>query len=144
MTKRILVVNDTQEILELFRDILGGAGYDVILRFFELREVDNLRAAKSDLIILDYIISNEDDGWQTLQKLKMSRDLASIPVIICVAASQRVKELEGRLTEKGVMIVLKPFGIEELLSAVTTMTSDKVISTVAPRPGLHKVGTQPN
>ncbi len=137
MPKHILVVNDTQEILELFSEILTGAGYTVALRTFELREVEALRAVESDLIILDYIISAEEDGWQTLQKLKMSSDLATIPIIICVAASQRVKELEGRLTDKGVMIVLKPFDISDLLSAVKLMTSDKVVNTLAQRLLLH-------
>ncbi|HBE24601.1 MAG TPA: response regulator, partial [Ktedonobacter sp.] len=34
MTARILVVNDTQEILELFRVLLEEEGYDVILAGF--------------------------------------------------------------------------------------------------------------
>lgn len=123
MTKHILVINDTQEILELFRDILESEGYQVTLQSFSLREVETLRQIKCDLIILDYIIGAEDDGWQTLQKLKMSSDLARTPVIICVAASQRVKEMEGRLTEKGIMIVLKPFDIADLLGAVEAMAT---------------------
>ncbi len=43
MAARILVVNDTQEILELFRMILEGAGYEVILSGFPNRPFNNER-----------------------------------------------------------------------------------------------------
>ena len=121
MAKHILVVNDTQEILELFKDILVDEGYEVTLRSFAIRELDELRKAQPDLIILDYLMNGEDAGWQTLQKLKMTTDLCDIPIVVCTAASNHVKEMEGHLKAMNVTVVLKPFNIDHLLSAISAM-----------------------
>ena len=39
MTTRILVINDSQEILDLFRILLEGEGYEVVLSGFPFQQV---------------------------------------------------------------------------------------------------------
>ena len=111
MPARIMVVNDTQEILELFEDLLTDEGYEVALYSFGIEDLDEVERVNPDLIILDYIIGGEAVGWQMLQKLKMRRSTARIPVIVCTAAKNQVQEMEGYLKSKGVGLVLKPFDI---------------------------------
>ena len=118
MPARIMVINDTQEILELFQDLLTEEGYEVVLHSFSIRDLDEVEKVKPDLIILDLVIGGEETGWQTLQKLKMRRSTAGIPVIVCTAAVKAAKEMEGYLHVKGVGLVLKPFDIDDLLEAV--------------------------
>ena len=114
----ILVINDTQEILELFRDILEEEGFEVSLYSRAFRDIDEIARLRPDLVILDFLIGDEAQGWQLLQKMKMSRRTDRIPVIVCTAAVQMARELEGHLTAKGVGLVLKPFDIDDLLTAV--------------------------
>jgi DNA-binding response OmpR family regulator len=114
----ILVVNDTQEILDLFQELLEEEGYRVTLYSYAFKDVAEIRAIAPDLVILDFIIGGEAHGWQLLQKLKLDRDVARIPIIICTAAVQLVKDLEGHLTAKNVRVILKPFDIDELLTEV--------------------------
>lgn len=116
----ILVINDTPEILELFRELLEGEGYRVSLYSYAFRDLTEIKRIKPDLLILDFMIGGEDYGWQMLQKLKMDRATANLPVIICTAAIAVVRDLEGHLREKGVTVVLKPFDIDELLNEVRT------------------------
>lgn len=117
--RRVLVVNDTQEILELFEDILRPMGLDVTLMSFAPRELERIREAKPDLIILDLVFGEkETQGWQLLQKLKMDRALADVPVVLCTAALRMVSELQGYLTEQGVVVVIKPFNVDQLEEAV--------------------------
>jgi len=117
--KRVLVVNDTQEILELFDDLLGELGFEVLLMGFAPRELQRVRDAKPDLIVLDLIFgAGETLGWQLLQKIKMDRSLERIPVVVCTAALKTVSELEGYLTEQGVVVVIKPFNVDQLEEAV--------------------------
>ena len=118
MPTRIMVVNDTQEILELFEDLLTDEGYEVALYSFGIEDLDEVERVNPDLIILDYIIGGEAVGWQMLQKLKMRRSTARIPVIVCTAAKNQVQEMEGYLKSKGIGLVLKPFDIDDLLAAV--------------------------
>jgi DNA-binding response OmpR family regulator len=115
---RIMVINDTQEILTLFRDLLTDEGYEVVLYSSAIHDMQEIERVAPDLIILDFIFGNENMGFQMLQKLKMRRATERIPVIICTAALQIVREMEGYLQSKGVQVVLKPFNIDDLLEAV--------------------------
>ena len=119
MPKRIFVMNDNQEILNLYVELLSEEGYEVVSQMAELYDSDIVRSIKPDLLILDYMMNGKLVGWRILQMLKMSSDLADIPVIICTAATKQVKEMESHLTTKGIRIVLKPFDIYELIEAVS-------------------------
>ncbi|HZS77424.1 MAG TPA: response regulator [Ktedonobacteraceae bacterium] len=118
MAARILVVNDTQEILELFRALLEGEGYEVILSGFPFQDVSDIEKIAPDLIILDFVFGDQKSGWQMLQMLKMQRSTATIPVIVCTAALAMVREQEGYLVSQGVHVVYKPFDIDHLLKNV--------------------------
>jgi DNA-binding response OmpR family regulator len=115
---RILVVNDTQEILEAFRDILEDEGYQPLLYSYAITNLNDIEQVNPDLIILDYIFGGEKLGWQMLQLLKMHRSTAGIPVIVCTAATREVRELDGYLTAHNIQLVAKPFDIDDLLDAV--------------------------
>jgi CheY-like chemotaxis protein len=117
--KRVLIANDTQEILELFKDILEGMGFETVLVSFAPRELDQVREAKPDIIILDLIFGGRElAGWQLLQKIRMDRELERVPVILCSAAVRDISEQQGYLTEQGVLIVLKPFTVSQLEEAL--------------------------
>jgi CheY-like chemotaxis protein len=117
---RIMVVNDTQEILELYRVLLEEeAGYDAVLLSYAPQEMAEIERVRPDLIVLDVIFGHEaKQGWQLLDKLKLSRATSHIPVVICTVAQAEVKEMEGYLAAHGVAVVLKPFDIDVFLAAV--------------------------
>ncbi len=120
MAARIMVINDTQEILDLFDDLLSDEGYEVVLYSQAIQDMSEIERIKPDLIIIDYIFGGEKTGWQIVQKLRMRRSTAKIPLIICTAAIREVREIEGFLRMKGISLVPKPFDIEDLLEAVKT------------------------
>lgn len=119
MAKHILVVNDTQDILEIFRILLESEGYRVTLSSLPLQKAADIEQLNPDLIILDVVFGEEKLGWQMLQLLKMQPVTASIPVVICTAAEKAVREMEGYLVSKNVLVVYKPFELDDLLTAVT-------------------------
>jgi CheY-like chemotaxis protein len=118
--KRVLVINDTKEILELFRDVLEREmGHDVILMSFAPDELARIVEQKPDLVIVDFMIGEREmEGWQLLQKMRMHPSTASIPIVACTAAVKQVRETEAYLLEQGIEVVLKPFTIDQLESAV--------------------------
>jgi DNA-binding response OmpR family regulator len=132
MTARILVVNDTQEILELFRLLLEEEeGYDVVLSGFPIQQVKEIEQIRPDLIILDLVLGDEKTGMQMLQMLKMQRSTVAIPVLVCTAALQIVREQEGYLVSQGVHVVYKPFEIDDLMANVRQLLgSQEHISSV--------------
>jgi CheY-like chemotaxis protein len=123
--KHILVVNDTQEILDLFRMILEDEGYRVTALGFAVEDLRRIIDAAPDLVILDLVFDREYIGWQTLQKMKMHRDTEKIPVLVCTAEVRKAQEIQGYLTEKGVGLLLKPFDIDDLISQVTRLLTDE-------------------
>ena len=116
--RKIVVVNDTQEILRLFQDLLEEEGYEVHTYSYAFDDVAEIKRLRPDLVILDLLVNNEDHGWQLLQKLKMDPGTVKTPVIVCSAAVRLLRDLEGHLKEKGVGVVIKPFDLDDLLRAV--------------------------
>lgn len=117
--KHILVVNDTQEILELFMAILHEeAGYDVTVSSYQPQMLEYVKTLKPDLIISDHVFGEEKIGWQFMQRLKMDRETMHIPVIVCSGAVRELKEMEGYLMSKNIGVLFKPFDVDELLLMV--------------------------
>lgn len=117
--RHILVVNDTEEILDLFRDILEGMGHRMTAWSFSPDDLSKVTEIKPDLIVLDLMLGpTELQGWALLQKVRMSRETEDIPVVVCTAATNWVREQEGWLAANAVKVVLKPFKIEHLELAI--------------------------
>lgn len=114
----VMVFNDTQEILDLFRDIFIEEGYDVVLSSFTPTELDEIAAIKPDLVTLDLLMGEEALGWQLLQKMKMHRATSDIPIVVCTGAAKMARELEGHMAQKNVGLLIKPFDIDDLLKIV--------------------------
>lgn len=130
--KQILVIDDTPEILDLFRDILEAEGYAVTLYAYDPKHLDEIEAQPPDLIILDYLIGGEPAGWQFLQMLKMNRGTSRIPVIVCTAAVNQIRELGPHLRTMGVGVVLKPFNVEDLLDEIERHWRDLADQSATP------------
>jgi len=130
--KHVLVINDTQEILELFSVILHDEmGLEVTLDSYRPHILEDIKEIKPDLIISDHVFGEEKIGWQLLQSLKMDRATADIPLIICSAAIKDLKEIEGHLTARDVGVLYKPFDVDELINLVNKKLQD------AADPALH-------
>lgn len=113
--RRILVINDTEEILELFRDIIEPMGHTMIPLTYAPDDLAHILEEQPDLAIVDFVMGgHEFRGWQLVQKMKMKPETADIPIIVCTGARREVLEYEGWLAEKGVVVVLKPFDISDL------------------------------
>ena len=117
--KHVLVVNDTEEIMDLFRAILEGLGHRMTAWSFSPDDLAKVTEIDPDLVILDMFFGpTELQGWALLQKLRMSPPTQELPVIVCSAATNWVREQEGWLAANGVKVVLKPFKVSDLERAI--------------------------
>jgi CheY-like chemotaxis protein len=116
---RILVVNDTQEIIDLFGAILGELGHEMVPLTYAPDDLQQVLEIKPDLAIIDFVLGGREFlGWQLVQKMRMKPETAQIPIIICTAAKREVQEQEGWLATKGITVVLKPFELRDLERAI--------------------------
>jgi len=122
--KLIMVINDTQEVLELFELILTGEGFRVSLHSYQVRDLKKVKEVNPDLLIVDQFYGEEALGWELVQKMKMDRDTAHIPIVVCSTEIRLLKELEGHLKAKNIGVILKPFDIDDLIFAVNQALAD--------------------
>jgi two-component system alkaline phosphatase synthesis response regulator PhoP len=119
MAACIWLFDDDAAILGLLTDVLEEQGYDVHVSPTPVPDPRRLAAAECDLIILDYLLRGQQTAWPALQALRANPDTAHIPIVLCTAATSQVQTIAPWLEAEGIPLVLKPFDLDELLSAVT-------------------------
>jgi CheY-like chemotaxis protein len=115
---RVLVINDDESILELFKLILEGEGFEVVTSEEAIENIADVERVQPDLVILDLKMGMQQEGWTMMQKIRMYPPTQHVPMILCTAALNEVREQEGTLQDKGIPVVYKPFSIDELLQAI--------------------------
>lgn len=125
MATRILVINNSEDILALFHKILTTDDCQVFTQFFLNSDLSDVARIQPDLIILDYYVGREGVGWEFLQLLKMDEATANLPVLICTTAVKLAHDIAGYLATKQVMILRKPFERRDLVSAVDLVMHGK-------------------
>jgi CheY-like chemotaxis protein len=127
----VLVVDDTQEILDLIKELLEEEGYRVTTSMARL-DLDKVKTLAPDIIIQDLLFEQTQElGWKFLILSQLDPELARIPLILCTAAVRTVNEpaMAEQLDRLGVRVVLKPFLIEDLLSAIAgALTAQALIA----------------
>jgi len=83
----LLVVDDHQGLVELFRRYLWGELYDVYEATSGEAGVRLAEELQPDLIILDVMMPDQD-GWEVLQRLQSRPTTREIPVIVCSVLDQ--------------------------------------------------------
>src|SRR5215218_815169 len=125
----ILVINDTQEILDLIQVLLEEEGYRVTTSL-ALLNMDKVKALAPDVIVQDLLFEGmQETGWKFLQLMRLDPQVAHIPLILCTAAVRTVNdpEMAGQLDRLGVRIVLKPFTIDDLLTTLSEVQSAQAL-----------------
>lgn len=118
MATRIMVINNSDNILAMFRKILEAENCEVFLQLFLNSDLRDVRRIQPDLIILDYYVGREGVGWEFLQLLKMEDSTSKVPVLICTTAVKLVHEIASYLATKRVSVLRKPFESHDLINAV--------------------------
>jgi DNA-binding response OmpR family regulator len=119
MAKRILVVDDDENILNLERTILEQKGFDVTGAAGGAEALKLLAEKTFDLVLLD-VMMPEIDGFTVCRKIKEDQRLKDIPVIFLTAKGGGEALAEG-FESGAVMYINKPFTANKLLTIVNTM-----------------------
>ena len=119
MGKRILVVDDDENILNLEKTILEQKGFSVTTAGGGNEALKVLAQEGFDLILLD-VMMPEVDGFTVCRKIKDDPRLKEIPVIFLTAKGGGEALAEG-FESGAIMYINKPFTANKLLTIVNTM-----------------------
>ncbi len=118
MKKRVLVVDDEADIVDLIAYNLKKEGYDIAVAYDghgALRQA----ASCPDLVILD-VMMPAPDGFDVCRRLKADPATAAIPIIFLTARSAEIDEIIG-LEIGADDFIQKPISPRKLLARVRTV-----------------------
>ena len=116
LKKRILAVDDDLIVLTRISSILRN-DYDLVTVNSGMRALKYLELEKPDLILLD-VRMMQQDGIETLRKIRNMEECKDIPVIMLTGVESR--EIVVESAKLGVCdYLLKPFSSVELLKRVS-------------------------
>jgi len=134
--RRVLVVDDQEDIREMARLVLTGAGYEVVTAASGREGLRRAREARFDLVLLD-INMPELDGWATLRLLRADEEHDELPVAMFSVKSE-VRDKVAGLKDGAIDYITKPFGVDELVLRVSRIISARyggapAVPTASPR-----------
>ena len=116
MAKKILIVEDNELNLKLFRDLLGANGYDTFETKEGIEAISLTRQTMPDLIIMDIQLP-EISGLDVTRKIKADAEIRHIPVIAVTAFA--MKDDEEKIMAAGCEAYLsKPIAIDDFLATI--------------------------
>ena len=120
MGKKILVVDDEQNIGYALRVILELEGYDVTTVQSGEKALEILKEEKPDLIVTD-VLMPEMDGWEMIHRIREKLKL-NTPIIVLTVTYPQQNHKE--ISEYNISaFIRKPFDKKELIDAVKKCVS---------------------
>jgi CheY-like chemotaxis protein len=134
--RHVLVIEDDQGNVDLFRDVLEEEQYRVSVTASPDLEISDVLALAPDLLLLDLRFQDGMAGIALLQRLKADSRSRSIPVLVCSADHRQLNDLRDQLVAWDCGILAKPFDLADLLAMVQACLAPEVLG-VAKRATRH-------
>ena len=116
MTKRILIIEDTEDNRQIMRDLLTAADYVVLEAHDGRAGVAAAEMHVPDLILMDIQLP-EIDGYEATRRIKAQPALAKIPIL--AVTSYALSGDEDKAKAAGCDgYVTKPFSPRDLLARI--------------------------
>jgi two-component system, cell cycle response regulator DivK len=116
MSKKILVVEDTEDNRQILRDLLGMAGYEMVEAHDGAQGVAMAAEHKPDLILMD-IQMPVLDGYEATRRIKADPALAAIPIVAVTSYALSGDEQKAR--DAGCNdYIAKPYSPRQMLAKV--------------------------
>ena len=117
MLKRVLVLDDNQDILEVVHETLSYEQFEVKSVTESSQVIPLLKTFNPDLVILDYRVAGENGG-EICRQIKSHPEFSDVPVIIFSAYINHDDEI---LSYGCDAVINKPFDLTELINKVNNL-----------------------
>jgi len=115
--KKILIVDDREEVRELVQATLEMDGYKLLQADSAEKAIEAARQEKPDLILMDIMMPDGMDGIEATRILKQDPETRNCRIIILTAKGQDYNRTEGMKAGADAYFI-KPFSPLALLQKV--------------------------
>jgi len=123
MSKRILVVEDQEDLRAILRDLLVGSGYEVIEAVDGQAAVASAQSERPDLILMDIQLPVLD-GYEAMRRIRIDPNLGVTPIIAVSSFAMKGDEEKARASGCD-GYVTKPYSPLQLLRIVKGFLDEK-------------------
>jgi len=116
MSKRILMIEDTEDNRQILRDLFAATDYELIEARDGAEGVTTAQTEKPDLILMDIQLP-VIDGYEATRRIKADPALSHIPIIAVTSYALSGDETKARAAGCDAYIA-KPFSPRQLLAKV--------------------------
>jgi len=116
MTKRILVVEDQEDLRGMLRDLLTSSSYEMLEAADGEAGVAKAKSDRPDLIVMDIQLPVLD-GYEATRRIKVDPNLGAIPVIAVSSFAMKGDEEKARAAGCDHYIT-KPYSPMQLLRVI--------------------------
>jgi two-component system, cell cycle response regulator DivK len=116
MSKRILIVEDQEDLRGVLRTLLAGSGYEVVEAADGQAGVAKAHSERPDLILMDIQLPVLD-GYDATRQIKANPDLKATPIIAVSSFAMKGDEEKAR-TAGCDHYVTKPYSPMQLLGII--------------------------
>ncbi len=115
MSKKVMVVDDEPDTVDLVKLVLETEDFDVITAYSGSECLKKIALEKPDAVLLD-IMMPEMDGWEVFKKIR--EKYVDLPVAMLTVRDQDKDKMLGLHVLKADDYITKPFGRKALVEKV--------------------------
>lgn len=116
MTKKVLIVDDEQNIAISVKFLMQREGFDVLVAHDGEEGLACVRAERPDLVLLD-VMMPKLNGFEVCEAIRADPGLANIRILM-LTAKGRAAEIDKGLSLGADAYIPKPFSTSELVAKV--------------------------
>lgn len=128
--KRVLVVDDQEDIRDRLSDILAGMGFEVAVADSGNEGLDTFHKTFFDFVLTDLNMPGMD-GWRLALHIKEESSATSVVLMTGEAKEVVRKKLEGTCIDS---VMFKPFRLKDIQETVQAMLDMKPSADGRPLP----------
>ena len=122
MGKKVMVVDDEEDIRLTVGQILEVSGYEVIPAETGQDCLEKMERERPDLVILDIMMPGMS-GWDVAARIKENNDWSHIPIVFLTAKGDDMSVGMGGLAS--VEYIVKPFDVIKLKESIDRIRKNK-------------------
>ena len=120
----IMIVEDEEDILILYKDFLSGKGHDVTTTYLNGEDmIEEIDKVKSEIYLIDYRLPGNKNGIEVA--IEILNKFPAAPILFITAYENLQKEISKNpiFYDKNVQVLLKPVKLDKIENAMVNLVN---------------------